>query len=73
MLVATRSSRSSTSLKPTPFSLSLATKRALKWVLIGFACVAALVVITIWQTAVDQMSSDVEPNQTLASAPPLGP
>lgn len=45
-------------------------KRAIKALLIGFICAVGLVVVTMAQITVDQMTSDVNPELTVASSTP---
>lgn len=48
-------------------------KQALKGLLVGFICVASLVIVTMAQITVDQMTVEVYPEQTVASSTLIGP
>lgn len=57
---------------PSPDRRPSVQKRAMKALLVGFSCVAGLVIVTMVQMTVDQMP-DVYPEQTAASSSFLAP
>jgi seryl-tRNA synthetase len=58
---------------PSRYRPKSAQKQAIKSLLVGFACAAGLVMVTMAQITVDRMTSDVYPEQTVASSTLLGP
>jgi hypothetical protein len=48
-------------------------KRAFKALLVGFACLAGVVMVAMAPIAVDPVTPDVDPDQTAASSTLLGP
>jgi hypothetical protein len=58
---------------PSRYRPKSAQKQAIKALLVGFVCAAGLLIVTMAQINVDQMTSDVYPEQTVASSTLLGP